>query len=126
MRKPVTAVGGLGAPVWSLAYADDDEPARATFFTETWDFTVTVYGSAAAPGVVRNGDDNGSPGFLGYQQNDFTADALAAASDISQLALLFGEDYANVAEPSVGSPLLGAYVAVTGDLNGDGRVGIGD
>jgi hypothetical protein len=44
------------ALVWSLAYGNDDEPARATFHTETFDFSVSFFGSKGAPGVVRNGE----------------------------------------------------------------------
>jgi hypothetical protein len=66
------------------------------------------------------------PGFLGYQQNNFTADPFAVVSDISELAILFGDAYASAAVPGTASPLAGGYVAVTGDLDGDGRVGIGD
>ena len=39
----------------------------------------------------------------------------------------FGDDYLNVREPSVGSPLLGGYrVLAAGDLDFDGSVGFVD
>ncbi len=113
--------------VWSLAYADDDEPTRASWLTESSDFTVNVFGSQGAPGVVRAGDDNGVKGFAGYEQNDVAADPLAYESDVSMLVRLFGEEYANVRTGSVGSPLQGGYVMVPeGDLDNDGTVGLAD
>lgn len=55
--------------VWNLAYANDETTARATFLTVN-DYTVTDFGSKLAPGIVREGFDNGSPDFLGYESND--------------------------------------------------------
>ena len=106
---------------------DDETPPYATFLTETNDFSISAFGSAEMPGVVRHGDDNGIEGFLGYEQNDVTPDRWATMSDISKLVALFGEDFLNVEMPSVGSPLAGGYRAVpVGDVNGDGAVGSAD
>lgn len=118
---------GVGALIWSLAYGDDDNPAFATFLTETNSYQVKVFGSQAMPGVVRSGDDNQMAGFLGYEQNDLTTDPCAWSSDISLLAALFGDAYLNVSQPSLGSPLAGGYkVVAAGDLDGDGRVAVPD
>ncbi len=118
---------GVGALIWSLAYGDDDNPAFATFLTGTNSYLVNVFGSQAMPGVVRSGDDNQMAGFLGYEQNDLTTDPFAWSSDISLLAVLFGDDYLNVLEPSLGSPLAGGYKVVpVGDLDGDGLVAVPD
>jgi hypothetical protein len=62
--------------VWNLAWSNDESSGLATFLTAT-DFAVTNFGTADAPGVSRSGDDLGLPGFLGYQQNNFTADPFA-------------------------------------------------
>ncbi len=116
-----------GVEVWSLAWADDETPPFATFLTGTHDFSIKAFGTARAPGVVRNGDDNGIKGFLGYEQNDATADRWATMSDVSKLAARFGEDFLNVESPSVGSPLAGGYrAAPVGDVDGDGVVGPAD
>jgi hypothetical protein len=57
--------------VWNLAYDNDETNAFATFLTDD-EYMVTDYGSKAAPGIVREGDDNGMPGFLGYESQDST------------------------------------------------------
>ncbi len=112
---------------WSLAWADDEAEARATFLTGSIDFSVSTFGDKEAPGVVRAGDDLGVPGFPGYEQNDAAADPLAGESDIASLALVFGEDYLNVAEPSTASPLAGAYRTIPpGDGDHDGIVNVAD
>ncbi|MCH7799352.1 MAG: lamin tail domain-containing protein [Planctomycetes bacterium] len=116
-----------GAVIWSLAWSDDETSPFATFLTETTLYAVRVFGSSEEPGVVRNGDDNGVPGFAGYEQNDVAADSFARASTIELLVALFGEDFANVLVPSVASPLAGGYQPVpVGDLDGDTVVGIQD
>ena len=116
-----------GSIIWSLAYGDDETSPFATFLADTADYTINVFGNQAEPGVVRDGDDNDLPGFLGYEENDATPDPFAYESDVSDLAVLFGDDFANVEEPSVGSPLLGGYhVGRPGDLDGDGKVGMND
>ncbi len=85
-----------GAVIWSLAWSDDETSPFATFLTETTRYVVRVFGSSDEPGVVRNGDDNGLPGFPGYEQNDVTADPFARTSRIELLVALFGKDFANV------------------------------
>ncbi|MGI8908918.1 MAG: lamin tail domain-containing protein [Candidatus Sumerlaeaceae bacterium] len=59
--------------VWRLGYANDDTGGRATFFAGT-SFSQTDYGTKAAPGIVRNGNDTG--GGIGYQSNDYTSDTV--------------------------------------------------
>lgn len=55
--------------VWSLAYSDDESEGRATFLVDD-SYATSTFGSKASPGVVREGDDNGTPDFLGYESND--------------------------------------------------------
>ncbi|MEM9480974.1 MAG: lamin tail domain-containing protein [Verrucomicrobiota bacterium] len=50
--------------IWSVAY-DDDETFPASAYLTTTDFTTTVYGSKASPGVDRSGND--VSGDLGYE-----------------------------------------------------------
>lgn len=78
--------------VWNLAYINDETSGFATFLTGG-DFSITDFGTAAAPGISRSGDDLGLPGFLGYQQNNFTIDPFAFTSVSGDL----------------GSPLAGSY-----------------
>lgn len=123
----IVLADAAGTPIWSLAYGDDGSPGYATFLTETHDFAIDQFGSPDAPGVSRDGDDNGLVGFAGYQQNDVTPDPMAYESDISMLEALFGEDFATAAEPSLGSPRLGEYrIVIPGDADADGTVGVLD
>ncbi len=116
-----------GTVVWAAAYADDDTPALATFLTGQRDFSINVYGSRGSPGVVRWGDDNGVPGFPGYEENGATRDPFAYESDVSMLETLFGRAYANVRVPGLASPLQGGYEVVpAGDVDWDGVVGVAD
>ena len=116
-----------GGVAWSVAWGDDEMPPFATFLTHDSGYAVRHFGNSGRPGVVRAGDDNGVAGFLGYQQNDVTADPHARTSQIDDLVALFGDDFANVLQPSVGSPLAGGYsVVATGDLDGDGAIAIPD
>lgn len=61
-----------GSIIWSVAYNNDATIGRATFYTESPTFTNRTWGSKAAPGIVRNGND--ITGSLGYQSNNNTAD----------------------------------------------------
>jgi hypothetical protein len=105
--------------VWSLAYGNDETQAVATFLTGD-DFGTTMFGSEAAPGVVRNGDDNGLVGFLGYEENTNVVDPFAFSSTITGIKDatfltnlgLATDFYDNVDDPSVGSPLAGGYSVV--------------
>ena len=85
----------LAEVVWNIAWVNDELPGRATFLTST-DFAITDFGSLAAPGISRSGDDLGISGFLGYQQNNFTNDPWAYSS-------VTGD---------IGSPLAGSYAAL--------------
>jgi len=87
----------MGDVVWNVAYPNDDTTGLATWLT-TNDFSITNYGTRASPGVVRNGDDLGMAGFLGYQQNNFTPDPFAWTTGIS----------------NIGSPLAGGYAVIPG------------
>jgi hypothetical protein len=62
----------IGSTIWSLAYSDDETSGRATFYTESPVFTNRTWGSKAAPGVVRNGND--VTGSLAYQKNNSSVD----------------------------------------------------
>lgn len=59
----------MGNVVWSLAYADDETDGFSTFLTSS-DYEVMNFGSKAEPGVVREGFDNGTNDFLGYESQD--------------------------------------------------------
>ncbi len=116
-----------GVVAWSIAWNDDEMPPFATFLTHASSYVVRVFGDSGQPGVVRDGDDNGVPRFPGYEQNDVTVDPFAELSQIDSLVALFGDDFANVLQPSVGSPLAGGYTVVpAGDLDGDGVIDIPD
>jgi len=93
-----------GTVVWSLAYPNGESSGRATFHTSTdLSDVANIYGSKAAPGVNRAGDDNGVLGFLGYEENDTATDP-AATSGAS------GENFA--------SPGAGNYIVVSDDIDG--------
>ena len=67
--------------------------------------------------------------FLHYEsrQNDVTVDRWAVGSDVSQLAAIYGDAYANVELPSLASPLDGGYQVVPlGDIDHDGTVTTAD
>jgi hypothetical protein len=94
-----------GDTVWNFAWSNDDaydgstDDGYSTYLDYATDFstTVTSWGNKAAPGIVRNGNDNvaGSP--LGYEGGAFTAD------DSARLSLAGNS----------GSPLTGNYQANT-------------
>lgn len=86
--------------VWSLAYANDEDTGHATFLAVD-DFTITSFGDKSNPGIVRDGNDNGLSGFLGYESNDETADVYAYESSA-----------ADPSDNGWGSPLLGGYTAI--------------
>lgn len=63
----------LGNTIWHLAYANDETNSYATFLTHD-DYDENLYGNQLSPGIVREGDDNGQVGFLGYEsQNSLLA-----------------------------------------------------
>ncbi len=64
--------------VWSLAYADDETDGIATFYSEST-YTTNIWGSKAAPGINRNGNDVTS-GSLAYESNNNTNDMFARTS----------------------------------------------
>lgn len=72
------AAGGV---IWSLAYADDEVTGLGTYLTYGHDFSssLTVWGSKASPGIVRNGNDPISS-TLGYEDDSATTDAQAMIS----------------------------------------------
>ena len=73
---------GDGNVVWSLAYGNDESGEFGTFHTaEDLSAVTNVYGSKASPGVVRQGNDNGTTNLLGYEENDTTTDPNAVLSD---------------------------------------------
>lgn len=65
--------------VWSLAYQNDETEGRATHYTELTNFTNTIWGSKASPGVDRTGNDPAT-GTLGYEGNNVTPDAVTYMS----------------------------------------------
>ncbi len=84
--------------VWNLAWANDEASAFATFLTPS-DFSVTDYGTAGDPGISRSGDDLGMPGFLGYQQNNFTVDPFAFFSISGDLGSPMAGSYSSLPAP---------------------------
>ena len=52
---------------WSLAY-ENDEDEDSTVLTDG-SFGTAMFGTKAAPGIDRSGDDNGVTGFLGYEDS---------------------------------------------------------
>lgn len=93
-----------GLIVWSAAYLDDDVIGRAAFLDYGWDFAsgITTFGSKAAPGVVRNGNDLITPASLGYQSNNLTPD----------------QDSIVATTNNVASPLRGSYIPLFVDNAG--------
>ncbi|MCA9213810.1 MAG: lamin tail domain-containing protein [Planctomycetales bacterium] len=53
--------------VWSLAYGNDEDEDSTALIDDT--FGTTTFGTSAAPGIVRSGDDNGTAGYLGYEDS---------------------------------------------------------
>jgi len=97
-----------GALLWTLGYDDDETEGRATFLA-TGDFSITDYGTEAAPLIDRNGNDATLPPQIGYESNDATADPLAfpaASGDV-------GSPGAAVPEPGTAA-LLACGLAVLG------------
>lgn len=99
-----------GDVVWQLAYGNDEANGKATFLT-TDDYSVNNYGTKAAPGIVREGDDNGDVGFLGYEKNssDFVVDPNAYESVNEDRGSPF----------FVGSEARGVELKISGDCPGD-------
>lgn len=52
---------------WSLAY-ENDEDEDSTVLTDA-SFGTSSFGTKAAPGIDRSGDDNGVAGYLGYEDS---------------------------------------------------------
>lgn len=85
--------------VWRLAYSNGETSGATTFLTGN-DFSITNYGTKAAPGVVRAGFDNGSATFLGYQSGDATTDAFSVSSTNADFGSPLAGQYSAVPEPS--------------------------
>lgn len=81
-----------GAEVFHLAYDNDEDEGFATFLTPAI-AGQTTWGTAAAPGVNRNGNDLSTFGLLGYESGDRSSDGFAFTA----------------ASGDVGSPLAGHY-----------------
>ena len=104
--------------VWNLAYGNDENDNSTSLTAD--DFSMTGWGTKAAPGIDRAGADSTVRfgGDLGYESTtagDSSAYAsnVAAINDAGFLAGLGLETtiYASAGEPSLGSPLDGAYTA---------------
>jgi|GEM_PF-1533277 len=113
---------------WNLAYGNDEND-NSTYLTGDGDaWARTDWGTKDGVQIVREGDDLGIPGLLGYERNNSPAggplepgdDPFAYESDY--LAIkdagfltsigLAADFYDNVDNGSWGSPLAGAYVPV--------------
>jgi len=99
-----------GAVVWSLAYVNDETPGVATWLTDTT-FSTSVFGSQTFPGVDRAGDDNGTAGFLGYEDGAVTRDAAAVTSLSGDMGSPFDGPYG-------GAPPVGPALTVGGTCPG--------
>ena len=118
---------GVGT-VWNLAYGNDEND-NATYLTGDGDgWSQTDWGTKAGVQVVRQGDDLGVLGLLGFERNNspvggpldpgddpyaYESDYLAIkdAGFLTSIGLAT-DFYDNVDNGSWGSPLAGAYVAV--------------
>lgn len=118
---------GVGT-VWNLAYGNDEND-NATYLTGAGDaWTRTDWGTKDGVQILRQGDDLGIPGLLGFELNNspvggpldpgddlfaYESDYLAI-KDAGFLASigLATDFYDNVDNGSWGSPLAGAYVPV--------------
>jgi len=71
-----------GRTVWRLAYRDDEIPGESTYLG-TDDFSVNTFGDKNEPGIDREGFDNGTSDFFGYetQSSTNTNDPNAYTSD---------------------------------------------
>ncbi len=94
----IIITNALAEVVWNIAWVNDELPGRATFLTAT-DFAITDFGTAAAPGISRSGDDLGIPGFLGYQQNNITSDPFAVSSVAGDIGSPLAGDYPVIPSP---------------------------
>ncbi len=65
-----------GGTVWSLAYDNDDTMGFTTWQTDP-NLMTSTHGDQVAPGVDRDGDDNGVVGYLGYEDGANTVDPFA-------------------------------------------------
>jgi hypothetical protein len=82
-----------GVDVWHLAYDNDEDEGFATHLAPAIP-GLAMWGNAAAPGVNRAGNDNGTFGLLGYESGDNTSDGFAFVA----------------ANGDEGSPLAGPYL----------------
>ena len=74
---------------WSLAYSNDENLNSTSIRPE--DFGVTSFGTQSSPGVVRNGFDNLTPGFLGYESSEnWSSTRFGDISAIQDLVFLNG------------------------------------
>ena len=65
----IVIVNPDGVEVWVAAYGNDESDGQTTFLTVD-DYTVNVFGDKGDPGIVREGFDNGTSDFLGYESQD--------------------------------------------------------
>jgi hypothetical protein len=80
-----------GVVVWAVAYQNDETEGRSTYYTENT-YTTRIWGSSAAPGVRRNGNDV-TTGTLGYERNNATADPNVRTSINGDIASPFDGVY---------------------------------
>ena len=103
-----------GDSVWNFAWSNDDaydgttDDGYSTYLDYGTDFltTVTIWGNKAAPGIVRNGNDNVVSAPLGYEGGAFTADVSAWMSTAG----------------NSGSPLTGNYLPIATNIDDENRL----
>ena len=119
----------LAAVQFSLAYGNDEDE-DSTALTPR-DFATTSYGNEASPGIVREGDDNGTLGLLGFEdsgdfvsvfESDFTA--IQDSTFLNSLGVDVTQ-YDNVDQASEADPLRLSVVLEPTSLGVLGLFGIG-
>ena len=94
----IILLNGSGATIWSIAYGGGGPNGNAVFLSED-NFSVTIWGSKAEPGIDFSDIDPAS-GRLSFQDNSVTTDPNATSTD--------GDD------PDTASPLAGFYTVSDG------------
>jgi hypothetical protein len=74
-----------GAEVWHLAYDNDEDEGFATYMVPAIP-GLAAWGTAAAPGINRSGNDLSTFGLQGYESGDNSSDGFAITSSTGDVA----------------------------------------